>query len=326
MDLADGRRLAYTVTGPADGYPVLYCHGAIGTPVSATIDLEALTAELGIRYVAPSRPGIGGSDPDPGRSILSFAADARELVEHLGVEHFSVVGVSAGGPYALALSHALRSRVRRVAVVSSLSPLCAPHATPGLARRIRLPLSTLADHPVPVRRLGNALLPLLGANPAWLSQVISACAAPSERARLASATERLGAAAAFFDSCSGGVGGLIDDYGVYAASWGFDPAEVYSPVDLWHGVADPLVPVQHALSLAAVLPHCETFLDPEEGHHFFRARLAVILERLVSRTPAPRGRPAGPDRATEARVRRTSAPARARRAGAARPGWSPDPA
>ncbi len=324
MDLADGRRLAYTVTGPADGYPVLYCHGAIGTPVNATIDLDALTAELGIRYVAPSRPGIGGSDPQPGRTILSFAQDVNELVEHLGLDQFSVVGVSAGGPYALALSHALGSRVRRVAVVSSLSPLCSPHATPGLRRRIRLPLATLHDHPGPVRRLGNVLLPLLSANPGWLSQVIAAGAAPAERARLASAGERLSAGAAFFDSCSGGVGGLIEDYRVYAATWGFDPAEVDSPVDLWHGVADPLVPVEHALALAAVLPHCETFFDPQEGHHFFRARLATILERLVSRSSAPRGRPVGPDRAAAVRVRRTPAPAPTRRADAATPGWSRD--
>jgi pimeloyl-ACP methyl ester carboxylesterase len=288
MHLADGRRLAYSVTGPRDGTPVVYCHGAIGTPVNATIDLEALSAELGIRYIAPSRPGIGGSDRQPGRTILSFADDARQLVDHLELDHFSVVGVSAGGPYALALSHALRSRVRRVAVVSSLSPLCSPHAIPGMSRRIRIPLATLHAHPVAVRRLGNALLPLLSVRPGLLGRVISAHAAPGERAQLAGGGERRAAAAAFFDSCPDGVGGLIEDYRVYAGAWGFAPAEVYSPVDLWHGVADPLVPVEHALQLAAALPHCETYFDAEAGHHFFRARLATILERLIRRPGTPR--------------------------------------
>jgi pimeloyl-ACP methyl ester carboxylesterase len=283
MDLADGRRLAYTVTGPADGAPVFYCHGAIGTPVNRTLDLEALTAELSVRYIAPSRPGIGGSDPHPGRTILSFAADARQLVDHLELDAVDVVGVSAGGPYALALSHALGSRVGAVAVVSSLSPLCAPHATPGLPERIRLPLAMLAHHPVSVRRLGNALLPLLSARPGLLNRVISAHAAPSERARLVTPGERRATTAAFFGSCSGGVGGLVEDYRVYASPWGFDPAQITAPVDLWHGVADRLVPVEHALALAAALPHCETFLDAEEGHHFFRARLGTILQRLVRR-------------------------------------------
>ncbi len=318
MDLADGRRLAYTVTGPRHGVPVLYCHGAIGTPVGATLDLEALTAELGIRYVAPSRPGIGGSDPQPGRTILSFAEDARQLADHLELDQFSVVGVSAGGPYALAVSHALAGRVGRVALVSSLSPLSSPHATPGLAKRIRLALAAMHDHPLTAQRLGNALLPVLSAHPALLSRVISAHAAPGERARLASAGERLEAAAAFFASCSGGVGGLIQDYRVYAAPWGFEPAEVRAPVDLWHGGADPLVPAQHAQVLAAALARCEIHLDPDEGHHFFRARLATILERLIRGPSAPPRPPAGPGHATAVRVRRTPALASARRAAAAR--------
>ncbi len=282
LQLADGRQLAYTATGPPDGIPVVYCHGAIGTPVSATVDLEALTAELGVYYIAPSRPGIGGSDPDPTRTIRSYADDVRQLADHLGLDNFNAVGVSAGGPYALALSHRLRSRVTRVAVVSSLSPLCAPHATPGLRRRVRYPLATLYARPGFVRRLGNGLLSLLAAHPGLVNAVISAHAAPSERARLATAGERLAATTSFFDACTDGVGGLVEDYRVYAGAWGFDPAEVYSEVDLWHGVADPLVPVQHALQLSAALPHCRTFFDPEEGHHFFRARLATILEQLVA--------------------------------------------
>jgi hypothetical protein len=44
---------------------------------------------------------------------------------------------------------------------------------------------------------------------------------------------------------------------------------------------DPLVPIDHALALAATLPRCRAFFDPEEGHHFFRRRLASILELLV---------------------------------------------
>src|ERR1700722_18988127 len=110
LRLADGRRLTYSETGPRGGIPVLYCHGAIGPPLGAAVDLEALTGELGVRYIAVSRPGIGGSDPAPGRTVLGFAADVRELVDVLEIERLGVVGVSAGGPYALAVARELEAR------------------------------------------------------------------------------------------------------------------------------------------------------------------------------------------------------------------------
>src|ERR1700694_3865256 len=118
MVLADGRRLAYVETGPADGIPVIYCHGAIGTPLGRSLDLEAMMGELGIRHLAVSRPGVGGSDPVRRRSVAAFAADVRELADALAIERFSVVGVSAGGPYALAIAHEMPARVDGVSVCS----------------------------------------------------------------------------------------------------------------------------------------------------------------------------------------------------------------
>ncbi len=71
------------LTGPADGSPVFYCHGAIGTPVDATVDLQRITRQVGVRYIAPSRPGVGGSDPQPGRTVLDFADDVSALADAL---------------------------------------------------------------------------------------------------------------------------------------------------------------------------------------------------------------------------------------------------
>src|SRR5581483_7462615 len=103
LRLGDGRRLALTETGPAGGRPGLYCHGAIGTPLSGSCELERITHELGVRHIAISRPGTGGSERAAGRSLLSFAEDVSALAGELGVDRLDVVGVSAGGPYALAL-------------------------------------------------------------------------------------------------------------------------------------------------------------------------------------------------------------------------------
>lgn len=286
LQCRDGRRLAYTETGPGDGRPVLYCPGAIGTPLGASAELERITAELGVRHLALSRPGTGGSDPTPGRSVRDFAADVAELAGALGLDRLDVVGVSAGGPYALAVAHGLPGLVERAAVVSSLSPLCAPHRTPGMPRRIRFALGLLARAAGPCAALGDALLPLIARHPGLLSRVIAAHAAPQERARLAAPGERAAAVESFLAAAAGGVRGMIEDYRCYARPWGFELTEIDAVVHLWHGGRDPLVPVEHALQLAAALPACRVFIDPDEGHHFFRSRLRTILAALTGAASA----------------------------------------
>ena len=283
--LRDGRSLSFTAIGPPEGWPVIYCHGAIGTPVEATVDLRRIVDTVGVRYIAPSRPGIGGSDPQPGRTILDFAGDVAALADELGIGRFSVLGVSAGGPYALAIAHQLGARVQRIALCSALSPFCKPHRAPGLQRRIGLPLAALAAAPGVARRLGDAVLPVLSAHPRLITGVIAAHAAEPDRARLASCEEATAASTSFLDAACGGVGGLIDDFLTYAHGWGFDPSGIEAEVQLWHGADDPLVPVEHALQLAAALPQCRVFVDPDEGHHFFRSSLEQILESLVDTGP-----------------------------------------
>jgi pimeloyl-ACP methyl ester carboxylesterase len=287
LRLADGRRLRLVETGPRDGFPVLYCHGAIGTPVGRSVDLEELAARLHLRYIAVNRPGIGGSDHAPGRTVISFAADIEQLADALGLQRFSVVGVSAGGPYALAIGSALRDRVRNVAVCSSLSPLSAPHRTPGMGWRIRLGLSMLAVAPGACTALGDAILPVIRRHPELLHRVIAAHAAPEERERLELPGEREAASSSFLDATAYGVRGMIEDYVTYSGPWGFPTASVTPPVHVWHGAKDPLVPVEHALQLAAGLPQCRLFVAADEGHHFFRRPLGDILDTLL-RPEAPR--------------------------------------
>jgi pimeloyl-ACP methyl ester carboxylesterase len=76
-----------------------------------------------VRKVAVDGPGIGGSDPQPGRRVLDWPSDVAELADSLGIERFAVLGFSFGGPYARACAHALARRVTRAGLVSCLGPI-----------------------------------------------------------------------------------------------------------------------------------------------------------------------------------------------------------
>lgn len=291
--LADGRRLSLTECGPAAGTPVVYLHGAIGAPLLCTGPLAEAIDELGIRLLLPQRPGFGASDPCPGRTLLDFAADLEQVADALGLERFAVVGVSAGGPYAVACARRLPGRVPVAAAVSSLSPSCAPAEVPGVPARLRVPLRAIAAFPRLTARLGDVGIRLVARRPDLLLRAMTAGAPPADRSHLADDATSRAAVDALLAATAGGVASLVQDHLVTSRPWGFDLGDVTGEVHVWHGMGDAFVPADHALQLVAGLPRCRAFLDPGEGHFFFRRRVRDILATLVAPDrPGPRARAA----------------------------------
>ncbi len=288
LRLADGRALAVTEAGTPDGRPVIYLHGAIGAPLQCGGDLAGAIETLGLRLVLPQRPGFGASDSQPGRTLLDFATDLEQLADRLGLGRFAVVGVSAGGPYAMAAAHRLGDRLSAAAVVSSLSPLCAPARVPGLPNRIRLPLRALAAAPGPAARLGDAAVSVIARHPSLLRRAMAFGVPAGDRRHIAQSAHDFHAA--FLAATAGGVAGLIEDHRVTSRPWGFPLREVECEMHVWHGMADVFVPADHALHLVAGLPRCRAWFDPGEGHFFFRRRAGEILSQLVAGPALARGR------------------------------------
>jgi len=288
VTLPDGRRLAWSSGGDDDGVPVLYLHGAIGTPVRRTAELDLLIADLGLHHLAVSRPGFGRSDPCPGRRIADFPADVEYLADRLGLGRFAVVVVSAGGPYAIACARALHDRVVATAAVSSLSPLCPPHAGRWMPAHIRLGLRALARRPDLAARGGTRVVRMLERHPHALTRVATLGATPADRRLLADGQMGETAIESFLAAAAGGVQGMIEDYVTCCTAWGFDLGEVLGEVHLWHGERDRFVPVEHARALAAALPRCRARFDAEDGHFFFRRRVAEVLGALVAAAQPPK--------------------------------------
>ena len=121
VSLPDGRRLAYAEYGDPQGHPTFYFHGLPGSRLEAILAADS-AARAGIRLIASDRPGIGGSDPQPRRTLLDWPADVLRLADHIGIPHFSVVGVSGGAPYAAVCAYAIPERLDAVMIVSGVAP------------------------------------------------------------------------------------------------------------------------------------------------------------------------------------------------------------
>lgn len=281
--LRDGRTLGYAEYGDVAGWPVVYFHGTPGSRLE--LGLPGMDEELaarGLRGLAIDRPGIGLSTFRPRRRIPDWPNDVAELADALGLERFSLLGVSGGAPYALASAARLGTRVVAVGVVAGVAPWGAPgwDAMPprnrrlfGLARGLPALL-----RPV-VKRLGRAV----AAEPERSLDRLLSRVAPIDREALAPPAVREAMLGSWSQAFRQGPDGVWWELVLESRTWGFELSEVGLPVLLWFGGADLTVPPAMGHYLARALPRSEARHYPEEGHlSIVLNRRAEILNRLAA--------------------------------------------
>jgi pimeloyl-ACP methyl ester carboxylesterase len=159
-----GRRLSYRVAGDPALPVLLLIHGI--TSSGATWDPVIPGLAEHAHVIAPDLLGHGDSDkPRADYSLGSFASSLRDLLEHLGHEHVTVVGHSLGGGVAMQFAYQYYEYCDRLVLVSS----------GGLGREVSMALraATLpgAEFVLPViahsrvRDAGVAVFRLLGRLP-----------------------------------------------------------------------------------------------------------------------------------------------------------------
>ena len=119
--LKDGRKLGFAEFGNPDGKPVFYFHGYIGGRLEPKLGL-LFNQEMSCRYISIDRPGIGLSSFKDNRGILDWPDDVIELADSLGMNKFTVVGASGGGPYAAACAFKIPDRLTKVGIVAGMGP------------------------------------------------------------------------------------------------------------------------------------------------------------------------------------------------------------
>jgi pimeloyl-ACP methyl ester carboxylesterase len=280
MELPDGRELAWLETGRPRGRPVFAFHGTPGSRRQVSFDEKAIVA-AGVRMIAPDRPGYGLSSFHPGRSIVDWAADVAVLADHLKLDSFAVVGVSGGGPHALACARMLPGRVTAAGIVSGVGPMGDPEFDVGMVGFNR-GLTFLA------RQSPFLLVPLF-----WFQEFSvrhwpdAALRAVAKRfpAPDVALLERADVQAAFFDdarhSSATAAQAATQDFVLFARDWGFRLQDVTVPSHFWHGDADRNVPMGHGRFMAARVPGAVLHECPGEGHLLYVNHLEEVLTTVA---------------------------------------------
>jgi pimeloyl-ACP methyl ester carboxylesterase len=251
IDLPDGRRLGYTTYGADAGPLVVVLDG----PASRALAQASATiaAGLGIRLLAPDRPGVRSSTPAPNRGIADWPQDHAALLDALGAQRAGILSHSGGTPYAIAAAAALPQRTIAIAALGPVAPFDEPESVRELGAELRIGVRLARRAPWLLRALLGQLS-RASAKDSHKTAVKIAQDSPPADARVLedpawwavhenATTEILAQPRA-----------ISREIGLMARPWGVDPNDVRVPVSFWSGSHDTRHPTTQARRLASKLP------------------------------------------------------------------------
>lgn len=285
---ASGHLLAYEIFGDRSlRKPVFYLHGVPGRGREASL-AHVPAEERGISLIAVDRPGFGESTFRGTRTILDTPGDIAALADHLNIGRFGVLGVSGGGPHAAACAMMLHGRVTGVSLVSSLAPF-EGFAHPLLSLRPYLRFAAACSRNIGgmvtrmllrlARRSGNRMLRHIDAGRPAADLTLL------ERPEIAEVFRKN------LELIDEHQEGLVHELLLLSNPWGFKLENIRTRVHVWHGKADPTVPLSMGKHLAKHIPGAKRHFVPHVGHLLILHRLPQILEVMrrgfSARPPGP---------------------------------------
>jgi pimeloyl-ACP methyl ester carboxylesterase len=253
MELPDGRVLSWAEFGADSSANVLVHQHGTGSSRLEVAMYDQVIADIGMRVIAPERPGYGASTGgEHPRVVGDWPNDVACLMRRLNLDEFAVSGYSGGGPHALAIaaSAELGSSVTRVLLRAALAP--------------NQPPRNAYDSEIQARAHRISWDDFLG----WFDPSADPPEfAPADVEAFSDPVYNEAAMSTLAEGAQQGLLGVVGDHWAFAGHWGFEVKEVGQPVHVWHGDADTRVPVSHAHVLRSLLPSAEIRILAAEGHY-----------------------------------------------------------
>lgn len=265
---ANGIELEYETMGDPRHPTLLLVMGFSVQMIAWDDEFCRLLVERGLRVVRFDNRDVGLSSKTVGRhyTLGDMAADARGLLDWLGVGTAHVVGASMGGMIAQLFAAHWPTRVRSLCSLMSTTgdPMVGQPTGRALAALLRPPPSTRDEA---IDRAEDIL------------RVIGSPGYPLDVARIRDRAARS------YDRCHYPVGAGRQLLAVQSASpRGELLRRISAPTLVIHGAEDPLVHVSGGRATAAAIPGAELLIFPGMGHDLPRPLWPAIVDAIVRNT------------------------------------------
>lgn len=281
LTLSRGRDIGLARYGQIGGTPVVAFHGAPACRLMFDV-AEQSARKLGLELICPDRPGYGLTPLDRQPSLASRTQMHLALVDALGLERFHLLGVSGGGPYAVALAAAIPERVVGMALVSPIGPVADLMGQGGPSVHpfhrwffLRLP------HRKRLLGINSAVSArLFKRAPRFFARLFARSLGSADQAVLKQSHVERSLIRMTQGSLQQGVLGATTDLRIFSSPWNVQFDDVTCPTLLWQGTADRIVPSSVSLALADKLPDCEAIRLAGHGHFWVYDHVGDVLSRL----------------------------------------------
>ncbi|MEO8814624.1 MAG: alpha/beta hydrolase [Mycobacterium sp.] len=280
--VGENRRIGFAEFGAPHGRPIFWLHGTPGARRQIPPEARVFAERENVRLIGIDRPGIGSSTPYRYGCVLDFANDLHTIADTLGVGKMAVIGLSGGGPYALACAAGMPDRVVSVGVLGGVAPASGPDAVSG-------GLMGLGSRVAPLLEVAGPQISGVATALIWLARPVASTAldlyasvSPEADRHLLHRPEFK---AMFLDDLLNGsrkqLAAPFADVVLFARDWGFRLEDITAPVHWWHGDHDHIVPFAHGEQVVTRLPNAKLYRLPGESHLAGLGRGEEILRTML---------------------------------------------
>lgn len=234
------------------------------------------------RLIAVDRPGYGRSAYQKNLTPLGFADQIKNLFKEKNIEQLSIISVSGGAPYALALAYLLQDQVTKLTSIGGVAPLTVKNfkymnkvqkRTWFVRQVVPAPILKVALKQVWQKGFHNIEKILFNQIEHFSQPDQQVFSDPEIYPVLVETTQ---------NALQQGPEGLLHDMKIYSKPWGFPLDQIRCPVTLWHGGHDDVVHVQFAQDMKQSLPKAQLNYRPHEGHYsiLHNCRDAILSDLL----------------------------------------------
>lgn len=279
VDLLDTPRGPIEVARVGEGPAVLLVHGTPGSFRQAISLAEDIASHFTVLLV--SRPGYGATPVSTARTFGDQADAFAGALDALGIEGCVVVGISGGGPSALAFAERHHGRTRGLVLVCALA---AHMIRPPTQMRILLRVPGLGEA---VSALTRSTARKRVDDPLTLEREAEKNLTPDEMSRRAEdpaiAKELTRFALSHLDAPPG-LAGLRNDLAQIDRARAGGPPDlsgIVCPTLILHGDTDPTVPLEQAKFHSGAIGGADLVVYEQAGHVFLFTRRAEATGKIL---------------------------------------------
>lgn len=263
--LEDNRKLGFAEYGNSKEYPIIYCHGSQSSRLEMHYDIY-FAIKNHLRIITIDRPGHGLSDFNPNGSILQFARDVKQLIEYLEINKFSVVGMSAGAPFALAIAYLYPENIYKTSIISGFAPFN-NESKKHLSKEVKLMLNLAKTFPFLLKIVLKIQVIKLGKNPKKaVNDFLKMMSQPDQEILKNDLVMKV-IINMFKEAYRNGSKGVAYEISnLLVKNWEFELNEIQVPVTFWQGKKDNNVPFQWAQYMSSKIKESHLKEYPEKGH------------------------------------------------------------